>query len=449
MPNKHFLLKLITDKYSQQSPALRGWYVFFAGIFNLLYYFVFDKNSVDDVHIRNEMLYVRAGVFVCLTIISLILIYGKPRDYFQPVIFPAGVCVGLGVLYLMQLASSPDAFHNTYLPELILIFCIAPLVAELTPFVSAVQLVILLTLYNVFVVTKLSPQNIHYAYNGNLVLFISGFYVILLRVYLQKLTASLKKQKLQTDQEKERLKRKNTELIESDAFKSKMISVLSHDVRTPLMNIRALIDLKDTLPTAAAKQLYDEKVKETAEYAYTLLNDILEWSVSQTKGIQISVSNINLHDLVADVFKLYSSAAEAKDLDLINEIPKSVVIKSDHPIMGLLLRNLISNAIKFTKFGYISVSCHRMEDKFEISVTDTGVGVKDDVILFDKNHIKSSLGTGNEKGSGFGLLLCLDYAAKINGKLHYEKNLTGGTTFSIQLPVNALQSSRNVRYIVF
>lgn len=426
--------RLITDKYAQQSIQLRSSYVICGAVFNVIYYSMFDRVVTTDPELKGQFLYARLIVFFPLLLIACMLNIQRLRKFYQILLFFAGAITGLVILFLMHIGTPANLYHDIYLPELVLVVCIAPLVAELTPFLTCLQVFVLLLVYNLNVVPEMRTRNLNAVINGNLVLIICMFFVALLRTYLQKLTASHKKRKKTLEREKYRLEFKNMELLELDSFKSKVLSVLSHDVRSPLNNIQGLLNMKEFMHSPADIKQADNKIRECTELTLQLLNNILEWSTSQIRGINVTLSNIRLHGLVKDVFKLFQPAADAKGLILKNEIPGSLTLWSDHSILQLLLRNLVSNAVKFTAKGSVSIGCNVTNTGFEIYVSDTGVGLADDLFLLDKSRITSSTGTNNEKGSGFGLILCNDYLARINGKLSYTNKATGGTVFYVYIP---------------
>jgi signal transduction histidine kinase len=436
MKSRYLLKKIVTDKYAQQTIRLRSLYVFFGGAFNVIYFFLFDKTLVHNDAQFQHIAIVRFSVFIGLTIIAVLMNVRKFEKYAQVIIFPAGLIVGSAVLFLTQLDHPIIFYHNTYIAELILVLCLCPLVAELTPFLTACQLSILLILYNCFIVPQFEKKDIDVAINGNLLIFICVFYVTLVRVYLQRLTAQLKLSKVMIEREKLNHERKNIELLELDSFKTKILSILSHDIRSPLSNIQALLTIKKQFHDVVDTADYDNKIEQAAESTLQLLNNILEWSGAQMKGITVSITPVKIHNVTNEVIKLFSAAAERKGLMLINKVSPDTMIHSDRSIIQLLLRNLISNAIKFTKQGSISIGCNITKQDCEIYVRDTGLGFDDTVFKLDKSDIKSLPGTNDEKGSGFGLLLCNDYLERINGRLSFKSKKNEGTTFYIFIPSN-------------
>ncbi len=433
MKLKYLLKNLTTDKYSLQTLSLRSWYVLTAAIFNVVYYFLFDRTHETDPATQQQMLIARITVFAGLSVVAVGMNINPFKKHPQWAIFPAGVIVGVGILYLMQLGSPSDAYHNTYLPEMILVLCIAPLVGELTPFIASLQIIIFLLVYNLFVGTKLSTANKHWMINANLVMGICIFYVILLRIYLQKLSATNKRSQMQVEKEKIRIARKNAELLDMDALKSKILSVLGHDVRTPLANILNMMSLKQYM-TPEEHAALTEAIKDSTKHTLDLLNNLLDWSAAQMKGIQINTSTVPVYKISSNVMQLSQPAANAKGLILYNLIPQNIVIHTDPFILQLLLRNLVSNAIKFTRTGSVTVGCSMLADGIEVQVSDTGVGIGNHTDIFDFRQIRNSVGTNNEKGSGFGLMLCREYLSRLGGRLYYKGKETGGTTFYIYLP---------------
>ncbi|MFZ6009247.1 MAG: sensor histidine kinase [Bacteroidota bacterium] len=167
-----------------------------------------------------------------------------------------------------------------------------------------------------------------------------------------------------------------------------------------------------------------------------MLSDLLTWSILQIDGQTQSAETIDLNALVSENFKLISRHAELKNNQLINDIDKTHYAKANPTVLNLILRNLISNAVKFTDGGRIVVSARTQELNTSIDVTDTGVGMDREEIdkLFKWEERKTSMGTRSEKGSGIGLLISKDFIEKFGGSLKVTSEKNRGTTFSLVLP---------------
>jgi signal transduction histidine kinase len=179
-------------------------------------------------------------------------------------------------------------------------------------------------------------------------------------------------------------------------------------------------------------------MQNSANLSHNLLQNLLQWSRSQTGRIDFSPRIINIHDLVNQNFELLKQTAAKKEISLVNEVDKIINIEADEDMTDTIFRNLITNAIKFTpEGGSIKIDATQQGSMALINVSDTGVGMdeetKSKLFRLDVNH--SSLGTSQEKGTGLGLILCKEFVEKHNGKIWIESSKGEGTTFTFTLPI--------------
>jgi signal transduction histidine kinase len=181
-----------------------------------------------------------------------------------------------------------------------------------------------------------------------------------------------------------------------------------------------------------------QMLKQGATEGYDLLTNLLNWSRSQTGRLQANPTTLILQDLVNLNIRLQFDKAEHKEIDIIALIDEDITVFADESMLNTVLRNLISNALKFTqKSGTIRITA-KQDNKVEISVTDTGIGIKPENIdkLFQTN-IANTYGTAGEKGNGLGLVLCKELVEKCGGTISVESEVGKGSCFYVRFPVNS------------
>ncbi|MFA5519225.1 MAG: PAS domain-containing protein, partial [Spirochaetota bacterium] len=228
-------------------------------------------------------------------------------------------------------------------------------------------------------------------------------------------------------------------LNELNNTKDKFFSIVAHDLRGPLSSFSALIELilEDKSMT---REETDELLKEVhvnSKNIYWLLENLLLWAQSQMNHISINMEKISLSPLIRENIQLFSGMAKDKEIKIISKIEEDICLIADSNILRFILRNLISNAIKFSyRKGIVEIDVHVDEaNKAVISISDNGKGIENDRIdlLLASSQINSTMGTENEKGSGLGLILCSDFVKKIDGEINIESKKYKGTTVTIKL----------------
>jgi signal transduction histidine kinase len=177
-------------------------------------------------------------------------------------------------------------------------------------------------------------------------------------------------------------------------------------------------------------------INTVASKAHGLLENLLNWTRIQTDRVIFNPVEFNLHPIVEDIFHFNSENAKVKNITLVNNVMLTEMVYADVNMLSTVLRNLISNAIKFTdENGRISVTTNVSDDIMEISVTDNGMGMSTVELnnLFDENFQYSGTGTHNEKGTGLGLILCKEFVEKHGGTIKAESRLGEGTTITFTI----------------
>lgn len=236
-----------------------------------------------------------------------------------------------------------------------------------------------------------------------------------------------------------RIKTEN-QLRELNATKDKFFSIMAHDLKNPLSIFALATDTlakenKNLDPEDLNEYLHD--LNENAQNIYSLLENLLTWSRTQRGKIIFTPDIFDLKYLIDSNVQLYSSAASAKKINIINKVAKEVKVYSDSNLINTVLRNLVNNAIKFTdEDGSITINVESNVKSHIVSVKDTGVGMSeialDNLFRIDVNF--TSLGTNNEKGTGLGLIVCKEFVNIIGGEIWAESELDKGTTFFFTIP---------------
>lgn len=234
----------------------------------------------------------------------------------------------------------------------------------------------------------------------------------------------------------EEMEKRSKELEELNEVKDKFFSIISHDLRSPMNALSALLDLVER--GQVSKEEFEKLIKELRRqfnHTKTLINNLLDWALLQMDKLKIQPDKIYLKQMVDDNFKLLDSL-QIKSINLKNNIDENSIGFADPNTINLVFRNLIMNAMKFTEDGgQITVDASRQEKEYIISVQDTGIGINKEIQsrLFDKTTPYSTRGTANEKGSGLGLILCKEFVEKNGGKIWVESEEGKGSIFKFTL----------------
>lgn len=249
--------------------------------------------------------------------------------------------------------------------------------------------------------------------------------------------------KIEVEQKNSELESLLSELRALNATKDKMFSIISHDLKNPFTSIigfaSILEDEFETL-TKDEKVEFVNKIYNTSTRTYELLENLLNWSRSQTGRIVINKTNFNLNEMIDKSFNLTSDTAKTKSITLINHINKATELFADYDTINTVMRNLITNAIKFSMPGKsVEVNAETENEFITISVVDHGIGMTQDTIskLFRTDIFHSTDGTNSEKGTGLGLILCKEFVEKNDGKIEVQSEPLKGSTFKVFLPIHS------------
>jgi PAS domain S-box-containing protein len=235
---------------------------------------------------------------------------------------------------------------------------------------------------------------------------------------------------------------KNNELklIELNASKDKLFSIIAHDLKGPIANIKEISSIVNDTEmelSEVGKTKYLKHLENTTNNLYSLLETLLEWSMTKTDRIQFSPISTNLYELSTTLIKQLDAQANLKNISINNHIEANLNLIADPNLLKTILRNLISNSIKYCKEGgTIELSSIEEENIIRITLKDSGVGMSPSQIanLFKLSVNNSTIGTKNEKGTGLGLILCKEFMDKHQGKIEIESTVGNGSTFHLIFP---------------
>lgn len=240
----------------------------------------------------------------------------------------------------------------------------------------------------------------------------------------------------------EALRNREQELSELNATKDKFFSIIAHDLKNPFNTILGFSDLlqryaHDSKDDKLKK--YSDLIQSSTKRAYKLLQNLLEWSRSQMGRVAFNPESHQLKRLLEVTIGALRGQADAKEIEIEHEINSNIMVFADENMLNTIIRNLISNAIKFTpRNGKVTIDANLNGGFVQISVTDTGVGMPQSTVdkLFKINEKVTSGGTENEHGTGLGLLLCKEFVDKHNGNIVVKSEEGKGSEFTIKIPVN-------------
>ena len=240
----------------------------------------------------------------------------------------------------------------------------------------------------------------------------------------------------------EDLRESEIQLRELNATKDKLFSIIAHDLRSPFNNILVLCDILKTQITKLEDTdapVYLGLIQSTAKNTLVLLENLLDWAKSQSGQISFKTEKTGISSVIHEILGLSMSIAQTKGISIKVSVEDEIEVNSDKKILKTVFRNLISNAIKYSKpGGNITISAIDEENQIKIIISDSGVGMDAKTLenLFGITTNTPLPGTLNEKGSGFGLVLCKEFVEKLGGKIWVESEQGKGSNFMFTIPRN-------------
>ena len=237
----------------------------------------------------------------------------------------------------------------------------------------------------------------------------------------------------------EKLEKSEEELKRIVQTKDKLFSIIAHDLRNPFTALTGLTEIlhdkADTIE-ATERNVYVSMINESSHKLLRLIENLLEWARSQTGTLKLVNTNLILKSLADDVIKIYITQAETKGIIIINEIPDDISVFADHEILAIIIRNLISNGIKYTqKGGKVTLTAYRESGNTVLKISDSGIGMSHEVLekLFKIEETFPTAGTSNEAGTGLGLVICKEFTETLGGTIAVESSVGKGTSFYVTL----------------
>lgn len=383
--------------------------------------------------------------FIALTIFVVTGIFRKKKELEKKY----GNIAVLGTFVVFMLIgifiSGIDQLVNAGILPYIIICVVLPLVLLIPVFFSVITYFLSFLLF-FLVINTLQPDKdvaLSLVMNG----MTSTALGILLSVLMWQKHVKQFRQSKMIERQTEILEKQNRQLEivaeglrQANETKDKFFSIISHDLRSPFNSIAGFSEL---IVHSLEEKNYEEAsefagiIRQSTYRAMDLLSNLTEWSRSQTGKLIFKPEWVKLWNLVRGILELYGLTSEKKEIRMVNQVDAECTLWADRGMISTILRNLVSNAIKFTpRGGMITVKSERVDGEYIINVIDTGVGIsgemQDKLFLTGKNY--STAGTENEHGTGLGLILCREFVEKHGGKIGVESSPDKGSRFYFTIP---------------
>jgi two-component system, sensor histidine kinase and response regulator len=276
------------------------------------------------------------------------------------------------------------------------------------------------------------------------VLSLLAFILLRSRTHNRRINRLLREKNEKIEEQKEVLERQAVQLLLNNQQKDKLFSIIAHDLHGPLNSLRGLMDLikEKKLSEQEVRAMLNE-LKCNIDYSADLVGNLLFWASSQLNGMVVNPVILPLRELVLENFALFASQAREKQVLLTTEVPPLLLAFADKDMVHVVIRNLVSNAIKFSlRGGIVMVGCRRVDADIELCVADMGIGIReDDLERIRRRESFSSFGTAREQGTGLGMLLCHEFAEANGGRFLVESEWGKGTRCYFTIPVAPSSSS--------
>ncbi len=273
------------------------------------------------------------------------------------------------------------------------------------------------------------------------IIIIILFFAAIILVFLISQRLKMKKILSILNKKNDEITEKNKELEELNEVKSRVFSLVSHDMRGPLGNLKAVLSLIEDghLSPQEEKDIF-QQLNVDVSRTYDFLQNLLVWAKSQMEGFMPIFVEVDIRKTVKKVFNITEGQANKKSIKLKNQVEKNVWSNTDEDILSVVLINLVSNAIKFTNpKGEIVIYSQIKDNKILVIVKDNGVGIAKEYQNRIFGDIKfTTSGTNNEKGTGFGLSMCRDFVKALKGDIWFESKENEGTTFYFTIPISTV-----------
>ena len=237
-----------------------------------------------------------------------------------------------------------------------------------------------------------------------------------------------------------KIEKQRDELKTLNSTKDKFFSIIAHDLKNPFHAIIGFTDfLTQNFPRVkdVEKQRILDLINSTSRSTFNLLENLLNWARTQTNAIKFNPRVFNIFEVINENIKLLQISANKKNITINNKIPELELVFADINMINTVVRNILTNALKFTnEGGDVTINAKIQDKMIEISISDTGVGIDKETLdgLFSLDDYKTSIGTSGETGTGLGLIICQEFLKKNNGTISAKSDLGKGTTFFFTIP---------------
>jgi len=412
--------------------------------------------SVLDIYMapesKEDIWVIRFIIKIPILFLAFLFTYSKNFIRFsQQFLFVISLLVGLGIILMISMVKESELAYRFYYCGLILEIIWSHTILRLKLTLAALSSTIVIVSYNLFAIfiQDFKTEADTFILVSNDFFLISAYVLGIWSTYTtERMVFKNYTQAKQLTTEKEELAASKHQLDELNGIKSKLISIISHDLRSPISGIKGILQLYNS------GYITDDEFKEHAKQLHQSLNstdimleNLLSWSVLQIERHKLVMKKIFLSEVVQNVFTLVGHNATKKNVELINSISKSISLEVEPTMIELVIRNLVTNAIKFTQDGKVEVRALQDYDTIQIAIEDTGIGIPEDIAnkLFTWSKKVSCVGTQLEKGTGIGLLICKEFIEKHSGSLTFVTDLKKGTTFFFTIPMSNTETNENLR----
>ncbi len=255
------------------------------------------------------------------------------------------------------------------------------------------------------------------------------------------LEEKLTQNNLKIERQRDELDKQKKELEELNATKDKFFTIIAHDLKNPFNTViglsELLIERYDTYDSNKIKE-FIRQINKFSNNAYNLLEDLLKWAKSQTGRMEVKPEKVEVFELAIENMNLFQEKAEKKGVKINANIKMGLFAYVDRNMINTVLRNLISNSVKFTNSGdIINIEAESINEHIEIIVTDTGIGVPEENLkkIFKIDSHISTQGTADEVGTGLGLIISREFVEKNGGTINVKSKEGNGTQFMFTVPV--------------
>lgn len=256
------------------------------------------------------------------------------------------------------------------------------------------------------------------------------------------LNKTLTQANIEIEKQRDILQNQSDSLLQLNITKNKLFSIIAHDLRSPFTSINGLTEhLKENMQsyTLAEIETMIGQINIVGNSTLRILENLLDWAKMQTEQVFVNKEKLDISSLIQDNAQVLQHIADNKKIKIVFESNDEVIVFGDRNMINTVLRNIISNAIKYSnQDSKIVIITQQKQDKTIVSVSDSGVGMNQDKLskLFNSNVNQSTFGTANEKGTGLGLAICNEFIKKLNGEIWATSEIRKGSTFNFSLPLS-------------